>query len=201
MVGWQFEVLPAGIDEDHLLVENPHSYVLRVAESKACAVANQVPPGSLIIGADTTVVDPQGEILAKPQNEMEALDMLRRLRGRIHQVYTGVVVIQVGNGVIDWDVCVTDVHMRSYTETEMQDYIKTGDPFDKAGGYAIQHEEFNPVERINGCYANVVGLPVCTLACLLEKQGVETPYPLPAKSSSIQYDQCPICEQLTRSTN
>ena len=197
MGGWQFEVLPAGIDEDLLLAEKPHKYVLRMAESKACAVAKRAPLDSLIIGADTTVVGPQGEILSKPQNKKEALEMLSRLRGRVHQVFTGVVIMQAGQDVIDRDVCVTDVYMRSYSETEMHDYIATGDPFDKAGGYAIQHEEFDPVERIKGCYANVVGLPVCTLARLLEKQGVKTSYPLPADSSSLQYDECLICEQLT----
>jgi MAF protein len=200
MGGWQFEILPAGIDEELLLTEKPHGYVLRVAESKARAVANQVSRGSLVIGADTTVVGPRGDILAKPQNEKEAREMLQRLRGRVHQVYTGVVVLQVDNGTIDRDLCVTDVYMRSYTDTEMQDYIATGDPFDKAGGYAIQHQEFNPVERIEGCYANVVGLPVCTLAHLLKKQGIETPYQFPIDGSSIEHAQCPICKLLTHST-
>ncbi|MFO7624620.1 MAG: Maf family protein [Anaerolineales bacterium] len=197
MGGWQFEVLPAGIDEDLHPDEKPQPYVLRMAKSKACAVAGLAPRDSLIVGADTTVVDPQGEILAKPQDEKEAVEMLRRLRGRVHQVLTGVVVLQAGRNTIDQDMCVTEVYMRSYSETEMHDYIATGDPYDKAGGYAIQHEEFNPVERIKGCYANVVGLPVCTLARLLEKQGVKSPYLLPADSSTNQYNQCPVCRQLT----
>lgn len=200
MGGWQFNILPAGVDEDLFRTEKPQDYVLRIAGSKARAVAQQVSHGSLIIGADTTVVGPQGEILAKPQDRKEALDMLQRLRGRVHQVYTGVVVMRVDNGTIDQDLCVTDVYMRSYTESEMHQYIATGDPFDKAGGYAIQHQEFNPVERIKGCYANVVGLPICTLARLLEKQGVETPNQFPVDGYSIQPDQCPICKQLARST-
>jgi septum formation protein len=198
MGGWQFEVMPANIDEDLLPVEKPNRYVLRMAESKAGAVEDLAPRGSLVIGADTTVVGPLGKILAKPQTEKEALEMLRSLRGRVHQVYTGIVVLQTGSGVIDRDVCVTDVHMRSYSESEMHDYIVTGDPFDKAGGYAIQHEEFDPVERIKGCYANVVGLPICTLARLLEKQGIETPYPFPANRSSMFFKECPICKQLTQ---
>jgi septum formation protein len=196
--GWQFEVMPANIDEDFLPVEKPNSYVLRMAESKANAVENLASRGSLVIGADTTVVGPLGGILAKPQNEKEALEMLRSLRGLVHQVYTGVVILQAGSGMIDRDVCITYVQMRSYSESEMHDYIATGDPFDKAGGYAIQHEEFDPVERIKGCYTNVVGLPICTLAHLLEKQGVKTPYLFPANHSSMHFDRCPICKQLTQ---
>jgi septum formation protein len=201
MGGWQFEVLPAGINEDLLLAEKPHAYVLRMAESKVCAVAGQASRGSLVVGADTTVVGPQGEILAKPHTEKEALEMLRRLRGRVHQVYTGVVVMQVDDGTINRELCVTDVYMRAYTESEMFAYIATGDPFDKAGGYAIQHKEFDPVEKIKGCYANVVGLPVCVLARLLEQQDIKTFHKFPPDSRSIQYDQCPICKQLNQSSN
>jgi septum formation protein len=198
MGGWQFDVLSAGIDEDILPAEKAHSYVVRMAESKARAVAKLAPHHSLVIGADTTVVSPDGEILAKPQNETEALEMLHCLRGLVHQVLTGVVVMQAGNVIIDQDVCVTNVQMRSYTEVEMQDYIASGDPFDKAGGYAIQDEKFDPVKAIDGCFANVVGLPVCSLARLLQKHGVEPTYQLPANNDPSQFNNCPICQQLTR---
>lgn len=194
---WQFQVMPAQINEDPLQAESPQDYVLRMAEQKARAISNQVPPGSLVIGADTTVVSPQGDILAKPLDRQEALAMLGCLCGRTHQVLTAVAVISVEDGRAVQDVCVTEVEMRPYSEAEMLDYIATGDPFDKAGGYAIQHQEFDPVQGIQGCYANVVGLPVCTLARLLEMFGIETPNNLPKQRSHDQYKQCPVCAQLT----
>jgi len=194
--GWQFQVMPAQINEDLLQAESPRAYVLRMAEGKARAVSNQVPPGSLVIGADTTVVSPQGDILAKPLDHQEALAMLGCLRGHTHEVLTAVAVISAGDGRAIQDVCVTEVEMRPYSEAEMLDYIATGDPFDKAGGYAIQHEEFGPVQRIKGCYANVVGLPVCILARMLEKSGVPFPITFPAQRSPHQYEKCPVCLQL-----
>jgi len=195
--GWQFQVMPAQINEDLLPAESPHVYVLRMAEHKARAVSNQVPPGSLVIGADTTVVSPQGDILAKPLDHQEALAMLGCLRGRTHEVLTALTVISLGDGRVNQDVCVTEVEMRPYSEAEILDYIATGDPFDKAGGYAIQHQEFDPVQGIKGCYANVVGLPVCTLARLLEMFGIETPNKLRILSSNFEYEGCPICMELT----
>jgi MAF protein len=154
------------------------------------------PSGSLIIAADTTVVDPDGDILAKPMHEGEAFEMLDRLRGRTHQVLTGVVVLLATEGLIKQEVCATHVRMRPYTDREIQAYIESRDPFDKAGGYAIQHIEFHPVEEITGCYANVVGLPVCTLARLLESFGVETKVQVPEGCPSTHYSACSICERL-----
>jgi len=93
--------------------------------------------------------------------------MLWQLRGRSHKVHTAVAVIKHGDTEPKTDVCTTDVPMRDYSDEEIFAYIATGDPYDKAGGYAIQHRGFHPVEGLHGCYANVVGLPVCHLARLL----------------------------------
>jgi septum formation protein len=194
--GWEFDIRPAHVDEDLLPEEEPRKYVLRVAASKARTVAAQVATGNLVITADTTVVDPQGKILAKPQHEQEAKEMLERLRGRTHQVLTGIAVMRAFEGPLYQDVCVTDVKMRDYSMDEMMAYIASGDPFDKAGGYAIQHQKFHPVEAINGCYANVVGLPVCTLGQLLKPFGIETPAGVPKDCPSKNYTDCSICEQL-----
>jgi septum formation protein len=194
--GWEFEIRPAHVDEDLLPQEEPRKYVLRMAGSKAKTVAAQIATGSLVITADTTVVDPQGKILAKPQHEQEALEMLERLRGRTHQVLTGIAVMRAPDGPIYQDVCMTDVRMRDYSTDEMMAYIASGDPFDKAGGYAIQHQEFHPVEKISGCYANVVGLPVCTLGHLLRRFGIETPAGVPKECPSKNNTDCSICEQL-----
>ncbi len=168
--GWSFQLCPVEIDESPLPGETPLDYVLRLARNKAVGAAQKFPPGSIIIAADTAVID-GGKILGKPTNETEAFSMLRGLRGRIHQVYTALALIQCPHGKLVTDTCVTDVWMRNYSESEMQTYIATGDPLDKAGAYAIQHRGFNPVERLDGCYANVVGLPVCHLTHLLADFG------------------------------
>jgi septum formation protein len=194
--GWKFTVMPANVDESLLEGEGAQEYVLRIAEEKARTVGKLAPPGRLVISADTTVVDPEGVILAKPLHEGEAYEMLDRLRDRTHQVITGVVVFDTSQNLVQRAFCTTHVHMRSYTDPEIQSYIASGDPFDKAGGYAIQHDEFHPVEQITGCYANVVGLPVCTLARLLKFFGHETQVQVPEGCPSSYYSACSVCEQL-----
>ena len=89
--------------------------------------------------------------------------MLRRLRSRTHQVYTGIAVMPLSDGNLLTDLCVTDVPMRAYSDEEIDAYVATGDPLDKAGAYAIQHPDFHPVESMSGCYASVMGLPLCHL--------------------------------------
>jgi predicted house-cleaning NTP pyrophosphatase (Maf/HAM1 superfamily) len=101
--------------------------------------------------------------------------MLRRLRGRSHQVLTGVALRAAPGGQLEWGgVVATRVLMRDYAESEVDAYIDRGEPFDKAGGYAIQDSRFQPVERVEGCYLNVVGLPLCAVAAGLSALGVET---------------------------
>jgi predicted house-cleaning NTP pyrophosphatase (Maf/HAM1 superfamily) len=191
--GWTFSVMPAQVDERVRSGESPREYVHRLAREKARFVAEQFEsraPDILVLAADTAVVDLtdfQGDkkglagkngdnpkqILGKPADVAEAESMLRRLRGRTHQVNTGLVVLRVGDGRMLSRVCVTDVPMRLYSDREMRDYIKSGDPFDKAGAYAIQHPEFRPVEGLQGCYANVMGLPVCELWEMLVEFGLK----------------------------
>lgn len=106
--------------------------------------------------------------------------MLRRLRGQVHQVYTALALVRAGEPERRLtDLCATDVTMRAYSLEEIDAYVASGDPLDKAGGYAIQHSGFAPVARIEGCYANVVGLPLCRLTRLLCQRGVESPPDLP----------------------
>lgn len=126
----------------------------------------------IVVAADTLVVVDH-TILAKPSDDQEAREMLERLRGRAHHVLTGVVV---RSHRLDWaGVADTRVSMRSYSKEEVEAYIGRGEPFDKAGGYAIQDETFRPVERLDGCYLNVVGLPVCAVAAGLNALGVTAP--------------------------
>jgi septum formation protein len=140
---------------------------------------------SLLITADTTVLLNDQE-LGKPHDATHARTLLQTLRGRWHHVVTGVVVSTLIDGEITLrgKSCTTPVLMRDYSDAEIDAYITTGDPLDKAGAYGIQHPQFQPTEKIDGCYLNVVGLPLCTLVPLLAEFGVE-----PARASSIQ-DLC-----------
>jgi MAF protein len=163
------------VDEEPLPGENPQAYVLRLAVSKARTAALHAGSQDVFVGSDTAVVD--GEtILGKPVDNSEAERMLRRLRGRVHQVYTGLAVVYGAGGGLLTDICRSDVYMRDYSDNEMLAYIESGDPLDKAGAYAIQHEGFHPVENYQGCFANVMGLPVCHLARLLGELGVKPQY-------------------------
>lgn len=122
----------------------------------------------LVVAADTTVLL-DDKILGKPHDAAHAYEILSALRGRWHQVVTGVVVGFYCDGHIQLRgaSCTTDVLMRSYSDEEIEAYIASGDPLDKAGAYAIQNTSFQPTAQINGCYLNVVGLPLCTLVTLL----------------------------------
>lgn len=168
LTGWEFTVSAADVDESQGLNESPSDYVLRLAETKARAV--RAGADQIILAADTTVVD-GSDILGKPEDSAEAIEMLKRLRGRTHQVYTGIALLRPGDGRLLKDLCVTDVPMRTYSDAEIEAYVTTGDPFDKAGAYAIQHPEFRPVARMDGCFASVMGLPVCHVIRLMRILG------------------------------
>jgi MAF protein len=199
--GWHFRVLPVDVDESPLPGEEPLDYVLRLATSKGQAAAGQVFPTAdaaedvIVVAADTTVVDGK-TILGKPADEVEAERMLRALRGRVHQVYTALAVLRCSDGLMQTDWCATDVPMRDYSDAEMLAYIRSGDPLDKAGAYAIQHLGFHPVENLQGCFANVMGLPLCHLArtlnqvCALPHLGIAQ-----ACQKEIKY-ACPIYQQV-----
>ena len=174
--GWSFNTIPAEVDESQRRGETPGSYVLRLAESKArTCIASQKDKGTIsaqedltILAADTAVVEGNA-ILGKPKDMAEAVKMLRRLRSRTHQVYTGIAVMSMPAGNLGTDLCVTDVPMRAYSNEEIDSYVATGDPLDKAGAYAIQNPRFHPVEMMSGCYASVMGLPLCHLTRILRQ--------------------------------
>lgn len=181
--GWDFEVLPAEIDETPFPEEAPPQYVYRVALTKARVVAEQAGPEAVVVAADTAVVDhPPGgtaEILVKPVDAAEAGNMLRRLKGRTHQVLTGLVVLRNSDQRMMERIFSTGVTMRNYSDREMLEYITSGDPMDKAGAYAIQNESFHPVVSLDGCYTNVVGLPLCGVFRMLAELGLPPAKPLP----------------------
>lgn len=198
IAGWDYTLLPSAIDEQRFENESPASYVLRLAQQKAQAAVNHLPAASsnaLILAADTAVVDGQ-TILGKPADARQAEQMLRQLRARTHQVYTSLALLDSISGSHRDDVCVTQVTLRDYTDEEIQAYIASGDPYDKAGAYAIQHPTFKPVAALQGCAANVMGLPICHLARLM--QACQQPAPRPVAQvcqSALGFD-CLIYRQI-----
>lgn len=184
-------MLVSDVDESQLAGEKPKEYVLRLAQAKAMAVAAKARPENIIIGSDTAVVD-GNEILGKPKDAEDAGRMLKQLRGRAHQVFTGVAVYRVDDGSMLTELCVTDVPMRNYSDDEIQAYVHTGDPMDKAGAYAIQHPDFQPVESMSGCYASVMGLPMCHVTRALRKLNVQSGADVPMACQTLLNYQCPI---------
>jgi septum formation protein len=163
--GLRFEVAPPEIDESRLADEPPSEYVCRLALAKARAADDT---GALIIGADTVVVL-NGEFLNKPTSEAEAMSILRKLSGNLHTVYTGVAVVcsVCGGAAADYDR--TDVRFNVLTDDAIMQYIKTGEPMDKAGAYGIQGMGSFLVKEIDGELDNVIGLPRKLLRKLLEE--------------------------------
>ncbi|MBT4842299.1 MAG: septum formation protein Maf [Anaerolineae bacterium] len=199
-IGIPFDVASADVDESLDPNESPRDYVLRLAEAKARALARNDAKAQIIIGSDTAVVD-AGETLGKPRDKSEAESMLRQLRGRTHQVYTGIALYDERSDKVFSELCISDVPMRDYSDAEMDAYISTGDPMDKAGGYAIQNGDFAPVEHFDGCFASVMGFPLCHLARSLKKEGIEIDADLPqACSSSLNYE-CKISDAVLHGDN
>jgi MAF protein len=167
LLGFPFQVMVADADEDSITTPDPTRNVVQTARLKSKKIVEKLnpavfPPYTLILAADTTVAF-AGEMLNKPANEQEARQMLRRLRDTQHEVHTGVVLFEPGSGG-EWEgVSTAVVTMRPYTDVEIDAYVATGDPLDKAGAYAIQHPQFRPVAQLQGCYCNVMGLPICDL--------------------------------------
>ncbi len=149
--------------------ESPEHYVLRMSAAKAADVSSRS-GGALVLGADTAVVL-DGEVLGKPGSVDQATQMLASLRGRTHRVVTGVTVLDAGSGRRASAATCTDVTMRRYSDAEIASYVASGQPFDKAGAYGVQDEAFDPAESVEGCYLNVVGLPVCRVVSLLGQLG------------------------------
>jgi len=198
--GWVFLVIAAQVDESPQPGEGAQAYVLRLAQSKAQDVATRAGASDVVIAADTTVVD-GGDILGKPADPLEAETMLRRLRGKTHPVFTALAVLRVSDGALLTDRCVTDVPMREYSDAEMAAYIASGDPLDKAGAYAIQHTGFRPVDGLQGCYANVMGLPLCHLTRTLARLEIHPRTNLPQRCQDELHYDCPVFSRVLNSKN
>lgn len=175
--GFVFDVYPTNVDETRLPRESASPYVRRLALAKARRAAehaarNRQP--AIVIGADTVVVA-KGKILGKPRDLTSARRMLHLLSGRTHQVLTGLAVLRIPDGAERLVVEKTRVHFAKLSETEIDWYLLTGEPNHKAGAYAIQGIAGRYVTRLEGCYFNVVGLPLARLWSLLKEFGWDKP--------------------------
>ncbi len=188
-----FEVAAADIVETPQPGEPPHELVARLSRTKAISV--DASPGTLIVACDTLVAL-DGALLGKPGDADGAVAMLLRLRDRSHTVYSGVTLLDNSAGRTLTEVIETQVTMRPYSDAEIGAYVASGDPLDKAGAYAIQHAGFHPVAALRGCYANVMGLPLCRLALLLRAWGVEPPGDVPAACQAYTGHHCTIYQSI-----
>jgi septum formation protein len=174
-IGLPFRVEPSGVSEEEARRPgDPASFVEQAALAKAEDVAARIRDG-LVLGADTVVVIGR-EVLGKPTSAAQARRMLERLSGATHRVYTGLALVRVKDGKVTRRRTaheVTAVTMRHLSRSEVADYVATGEPLDKAGAYGIQGRGAMLVERIEGCYFNVVGLPLARLAKMLGEFGVK----------------------------
>lgn len=174
-VGISYEVMPSSIDEDAIQADTPASLVEALSAAKAEDIAERLTKDFVIIGADTVVVK-DNSILGKPSDEAEAAKMLQMLQGSRHDVYTGVTLISVspeGKGLIDTFHVRTIVDMIPMTTAQINAYIKTGEPMDKAGAYGIQGRGAAYIQDIAGDYYNVVGLPISTVLTRLANMGID----------------------------
>lgn len=169
-LGLKVKVVGSKVRESEFDISNPRKLVKTLALTKAKEVARRTKSG-LIVGADTIVVH-RGKILGKPKNQKEAKAMLRELSGKTHVVLTGLAVIDASTNKMMVDVVKTKVKFRKLTNVEISNHVATAKPLDKAGAYAIQGKAGLFVERIDGCYFNVVGLPLARLAEILKEFNV-----------------------------
>ncbi len=168
--GLKFAVIPSNFDEKSVTLSTPENYAKVLAEAKAADISKAYPE-SWVIGADTIVVI-DGIILGKPDSKEQARSMLKRLSGKIHHVYTGYCICCRAKEKSFSNTVKTDVLFKNLADNEIEWYINTSEPFDKAGAYAIQGLGTFIVKSIKGSYTNVVGLPVCEVIEFLIEEGI-----------------------------
>jgi septum formation protein len=166
-VGLKFKIIPAHVNEEYLDGESPREHVRRLSHNKAMAIA-QKNPDAWVLGADTIVVI-DGLILGKPKNKKQAREMLTRLSDRQHNVFTGFTLAQGTTKVYKTKVIQSAVLFKKISPEEMEWYINCDEPYDKAGGYAVQGKGAYFIKSIRGSYTNVIGLPLCEVLEELKK--------------------------------
>lgn len=184
--GLPFTVARPDIDETPLPGEAPAAYVARLSREKAVAAPlnGADTAGALILTADTTVALEE-QIIGKPADPAEAVAMLRQIRGKTHHVHTGVTLRDTATGSLITSVTTTQVVMRDYSDAEIAAYVASGEPFDKAGAYAVQDTNFRPVGRLEGCTTNVMGLPLCAVCTMLRAAGLPAAFPFTCSPMSL----------------
>ena len=168
-MGIEFDVIPSGINEDFLNGETPREHVLRLSKEKSSAVSRNN-PDAWVLGADTIVII-DGDVIGKPGTQNDARAMLARLSGREHQVITGFTIVNKSIDVMITDAVESFVIFKEISEDEMDWYVKTKEPYDKAGGYAVQGMAAFFIREIRGSYTNVVGLPLTEVVTALKRVG------------------------------
>jgi septum formation protein len=197
LLGLPVATTAADIEEVPLPEEQAEAMARRLSREKAMSASSLIPhPSSLVLLASDTVVSLDGEPLGKPRDAAEARSMLQRLRNRTHQVYTGITLIESDTHRMVTDLAGSAVRMRDYSDEEIEAYIASGDPFDKAGAYAIQHDGFHPADRFDHCFANVMGLPLCHVARALRQLNVEAINDVPVVCQSYLNYQCPVYKNI-----
>lgn len=188
LLGLPFETNVSDVDETPRADESPAALAARLSQAKARACSAD----QAIVVACDTIVAHEGQALGKPRDPDEASEMLRRLRGCPHNVYTGVTLLEKDTQHSVTDFAETQVMMRTYTDAELAAYVASGDPMDKAGAYAIQHRSFHPVSEIHGCFANVMGLPLCHLTRHLRTWEINPSQDVPAACQAYIGHHCTV---------
>ncbi len=165
-----FEIIPSEIDETSLAGESPEDHVLRLSREKALEISRGK-PDKWVLGADTVVII-DGKMLGKPKTAVEAKQMLDMLSGRAHRVITGFAIVKEGEGIIVNDTVESCVIFKDISRDEIDWYTGTNEPYDKAGGYAVQGKAAFFIKEIHGSYTNVIGLPLCEVVTALKNAGV-----------------------------
>jgi septum formation protein len=194
LLGVPFKVICPRTHEESVRCTDGARLASMLAEMKALSVKGQADE-NIIVGADTVVLL-RGQILGKPTDVASARNMLADLRQGGHQVITGLAVVRPHISTPLIQAIDTRVWMRQYRDDEMAHYIARGEPFDKAGAYAIQDPEFRPVERLQGCYANVMGLPLCHLFVILKRLHLSLTEPPRAACEAHTGRSCPVAERI-----
>jgi septum formation protein len=166
-VGLKFKTIPAHVNENYLAGEGPQEHVKRLSRDKAMVIAQKY-PNAWVLGADTIVVI-DGIILGKPKNKTQAKKMLKRLSGCEHKVFTGFSIVHIASKINQTKVIQSAVRFKTISSEELDWYLACDEPYDKAGGYAIQGKGAYFIQSIRGSYTNVIGLPLCEVLETLKK--------------------------------
>ena len=205
LLGYPVRAVSADVDESLVTEPDPAVNVVGTARLKAVKIAEQWRQSNnnddvVLVAADTTVALAE-EMLGKPTDAADARRMLRALRNRSHEVHTGVVLMMLGSGREVSGVNTAVVTMRDYSDAEIETYIASGDPMDKAGAYAIQHPKFRPVARLDGCFTGVMGLSVCHLFHLFSQLDLTMQADLTAVAAAHQHFPCLLLDAIVNNSN